>query len=258
MSNPHPADTPYLTVRPSSAARLRLFCFHHAGGSASVFISLRKALGPDINVVPVQLPGRERRVNEPLPTDMAALVADLDQHLDPFLGKPYACYGHSMGALVAHDLAMLRQARGARLPVRLVAGACRAPHLPAAFAAAQADPDDVLLRTMVDIGGLSPELLKYPDWLRVSLSLTRGDLRLCASRTNTRIEPMPYPVDAFYGTTDPLVSEHDAAAWAPHTDAEFRSHSIPGDHFFLIRESSDVFAAKLAEVLAGATQPTSL
>lgn len=120
---------PYLSVRPATDARPRLFCFPHAGGSASVFTVLRNVLADRVNVVPVQLPGRERRLRDPLPMDMAALVADLDTQLDPYLDRPYALYGHSMGALVAHDLAVRRAQRGASTPRRLLTGACRALHL---------------------------------------------------------------------------------------------------------------------------------
>ena len=86
------------------AARLRLFCFHHAGGSAALYRELREELAPDIDVLPVQLPGREGRVDDVLPNRMDALVAELDEQLDTVLAAPYALYGHSMGALIAYEL----------------------------------------------------------------------------------------------------------------------------------------------------------
>ncbi|MCX4704048.1 alpha/beta fold hydrolase [Streptomyces sp. NBC_01373] len=219
---------PYLSVRPATDARPRLFCFPHAGGSASVFTVLRNVLADRVNVVPVQLPGRERRLRDPLPMDMAALVADLDTQLDPYLDRPYALYGHSMGALVAHDLAVRRAQRGASTPRRLLTGACRALHLPAAFAAAHAQPDRVLREQMLSCGGLSEDMLAYPDWVEAALTLTRGDLRLCASRVHTPAGPMPWPVEAFHGAGDPLVAEREAAAWAEHSNGEFGLHRLPG------------------------------
>jgi surfactin synthase thioesterase subunit len=231
----------------------RLFCFHHAGGSASAFAALRKTLAAEVDVVPVQLPARERRLRDPLPSDMADLVTELDEQLDPFLRQPYAFYGHSMGALIAYEIIRRRRERLAGLPVRLLTGGCRAPHLPAAFVSAHSEPDESLLNTMLDIGGVSPYLLEYPEWLRAALSLTRNDLRLCASRTDSGVDPLPIPIDAFYGTDDPLVSADDAAAWQSHTTESFALHAIRGDHFFLLRDSSAVFAARLSEVLAHAS-----
>src|SRR5262249_32070036 len=92
--------TAYLPYPVDERAGTGLFCFHHAGGTASAFRTWRGELGPAVAVLPVQLPGRERRAAEPRFTQMAALVADLDRHLDGMLDPPYAFYGHSMGAIV--------------------------------------------------------------------------------------------------------------------------------------------------------------
>nr|WSZ99721.1 alpha/beta fold hydrolase [Streptomyces sp. NBC_00857] len=244
--------TPYLTSGPTAGERPRLFCFHHSGGSAAAFAALRTALAPRVDVVAVQLPGRERRLRHPMPGSMADLVTELDEHLDPYLTGPYACYGHSMGALVAHDLVARRQARGAPLPVRLIAGACRAPQLSAAFAAEHSRSDDHLVRRMLEIGGLSPELLRYPDWLRSAVSLNRGDLRLCASRDTAATEPLRCAIDVFHGIEDPLVQERDALAWNERSTVGCRLHRFPGGHFFFLRESRAAFTDRLAALLTGA------
>lgn len=86
---------------PAPASWVRLFCLPHAGGSASLFRTWQAELGQDIEVCPVQLPGRENRLREPplraLPDVIAPLVDVLAKHTD----KPYALFGHSMGALLA-------------------------------------------------------------------------------------------------------------------------------------------------------------
>jgi surfactin synthase thioesterase subunit len=244
--------TQYLTTTPNLEARLRLLCFHHAGGSASAFTALRNALAPHIDVMPVQLPGREGRLRESLPGSMADLVAELDEQLDPYLMGRYACYGHSMGALVAHDLVARRQARGDVLPVRLVVGAARAPQLPPAFASAHADSDDELITKVVSIGGMSAELVRYPDWVRPALELTRADLRLCSTRGPSATPPLDCAVDVFHGVADPLISEHEARAWAARSRAESTFHSFEGGHFFFLRESPTRFAVRLADLLVPA------
>lgn len=244
--------TQYLTTTPAPEARLRLFCFHHAGGSASVFTALRNALAPHIDVLPVQLPGREGRLRESLPGSMADLVAELDEQLDPYLMGGYAFYGHSMGALVAHDLVARRQARGDVLPVRLVAGAARAPQLRPVFASAHADSDDELIAKVVSIGGMSAELARYPDWVRPALELTRADLRLCSTRSPAATPPLDCPVDVFHGVADPLISDPEARAWAARSLAKSTFYSFEGGHFFFLRESPTRFAVRLAEVLVPA------
>ncbi|MFD7924222.1 thioesterase II family protein [Streptomyces sp. NPDC059740] len=246
--------TPYLPSLPPPGSRKRLFCFHPAGGGASVFSGLRTALAGRVEVVGVQLPGREGRRAHPLPATMAELVAELDSHLDPHLSGAYAFYGHSMGALVAHDLVLRRQRRRASTPARLVAAACRAPQRGAAFADRAEADDQVLIRTMLDIGGLSPELLRYPDWLRAAVDLTRGDLRLCAGRESAHGELLECPVDVFHATSDPLVSETDAEAWRERTAAACTVHRFEGGHFFFLRDCPQQFAEHLALTVLGGPQ----
>jgi len=242
--------TPYLTTRPAPPeGRPRLFCFHHAGGSASAFTVLRNTIAAHVEVLPVQLPGRESRLQDTRPGSMAELVADLDEQLDTHLTGPYAFYGHSMGALISHDLVARRQARGAQLPVRLIAGAARAPHLSPAFAASFADSDDDLVKKIIDIGGMSPDLLQYPDWLRPALELTRADLRLCATRASTPADELACPIDVFYGSSDPLVSEEDALAWTGRSSVDSRLHRFEGGHFFFLKESPALFATRLRTLL---------
>lgn len=254
LGGPKPA-TAYLASRPLADGRPRLFCFHHAGGGAAAYTALRRALAPSVEVLRVQLPGREGRIGDRLPGTMAELVAELDEQLDPYLSGPYACYGHSMGALVAHDLLAVRQARGAEPPLRLIAGACRAPQLPAAFVSAYAGSDDQLVRTMLDIGGLSRQLLDYPDWLAAAVALTRGDLRLCASRDTAPGAPLSCPIEIFYGAADPLVSESDALAWRERAAAGFRLHRFEGGHFFHLGAARARFADRLARLLTDPPVP---
>ncbi|WP_433728948.1 thioesterase II family protein [Actinoplanes sp. CA-051413] len=238
----------YLSGEPRGDDVLRLFCFHHAGGAASTFSGWRGALGEHVSVLPVQLPGRENRIREPRIRDMPALVAELDRHLGPLLDRPYAFYGHSMGALVAYHLARLRQTTGRSLPQRLLVGAFPAPHRPAATVPATDQPDDVLVRWMRDIGGVSPELLNYPEWLRAVAALVRDDLALCRGGLTEAWRPLSCPVDVFHAADDPLVSAADARAWEQHTSRGCTVHGMAGGHFFH-RDSAPALHSTLTAVL---------
>ena len=223
--------TPYLPFGPSAGAALRLLCFPHAGGTASVFTRWRGMFGDDVDVLPVQLPGRESRIRDELPKDMTALVDELELHLGDVLNEPFVCYGHSMGALVAYHLARRLASRGLPGPRLLMVGACKAPHLGNRLVAAHDATDAELKQAVLDLGGLSPMLLEYPDWLAAALALVRRDLAVCA--TQRPDGPVPGPVLAFHGVDDPLVSQMDMAAWSSYTAAGFALHQVPGGHFFV-------------------------
>ncbi|WP_158713527.1 thioesterase II family protein [Streptomyces sp. NRRL F-525] len=243
----------YLPVPPDPGARLRLFCFHHAGGAASLFRDWQQALGPDISVVPVQLPGREQRVREPRFTSMEELLPELHERLGPALAGPYAFYGHSMGALLARNLAQRVVRCGGEPPVSLLVGAYPAPHRRPALAGALALGDQDLAQWLVDMGGMSPMLLGYPEWLRMAVGILRDDLQVCESHHDgqeqeARHSPLSCPIHVFTGADDALVPEQDAAAWAQHTLATATVQVVPGGHLF-VRDSPAVFLDRLVAVL---------
>jgi surfactin synthase thioesterase subunit len=232
----------------AESARTKLFCFHHAGGTASTFRTWQRALGPAVAVLPVQLPGRERRAAEPRFTDLAALVADLDDHLDPVLDRPYAFYGHSMGAAVAYRLAVRRAATDRSLPQRLLVGAYPPPHVAAPVTQALRLSDDQLARWLVDIGGMSELILRYPEWVRAALAVLRDDLRVCQHDPPAGDRPLRCPIDAFVGADDPLLAPAEMAGWARHTSAGCQVHTMPGGHFF-IHDSPAAFLPALSAAL---------
>jgi surfactin synthase thioesterase subunit len=242
----------YLTATPRRSADVRLFCFHHAGGGASAFAGWQAELGDAVSVVPIQLPGRESRVREPRVRDMSVLVRELLDELSPWLDDPYVCYGHSMGAFVAHALTRARAHSADTLPRRLVVGAARAPQLPIVLSSAAAMSDQELGSLLASFGGMSPMLLRYPDWLAVATGVVRDDLSLCQTNPCQDIVRLPVALDLFAGAADPMVAAGDVAAWAAHTSVGSRLHVVPGNHFF-IRDADPTFFRILRGVLAAAT-----
>ena len=247
MATKPPQRTPYLPNEPAQAP-LRLLCFHHAGGSASVFTHWQRALGPEVAVLPVQLPGRERRYDEPRPRHLPTLIAELDAELDPWLQEPWTCYGHSLGALLAYSLVARRAAAGRTLPERLMVGALPAPHRPRVRLDHEGMSEEEFARRLVDLGGISPTVQAYPKWLRAAAALARDDLALCSGPPLRSWTPLPCPVDVFTGQEDPLMREGDADEWAEHTRATFTIQRIPGGHFFPW-ESPEIFLGRLAHCL---------
>jgi len=248
-----PAITPYLSSRPATEPRLRVFCFHHAGGSASVFGGWQTILGRSAEVLPVQLPGREKRIREPRITEMTVLTAELERHLGPFLRRPYVFYGHSMGALIAYNLTRLLLADGRPAPEMLLVGACAAPHLRPVPPGVEDLPDDELAAWLIQMGGMSALLLDYPDWLRAAAALAHDDLVLCCSHQYSDFPPLPCPIQAFAGQADNMLPAEAVRAWAQHTQALDDLRQVSGDHLF-IRDPANSFFTQLALVLERVTE----
>ncbi|MFC0440032.1 thioesterase II family protein [Kutzneria buriramensis] len=230
----------WLDAPPDQADRLRLFCFHHAGGGASAFRGWRAALAPDVAVYPVQLPGREARVREPRISDLATAVTAIADALDPWLNRPYAFYGHSMGALIAHTLTSRLLATGKPLPARLLVGAFPGPLLRAPLAEVSDMSDEQLVELLLRIGGMSETVRRYPDWRAAAIALLRADLGICHGPRPPAAPALPVPIDVYTGAADPLVSRADVDAWAAHSTAEVRTHVLPGGHFFVHDAASEL------------------
>ncbi|TDV54827.1 thioesterase II family protein [Actinophytocola oryzae] len=220
-----PTTTPYLDRPPFDDDRPRLFCFHHAGGGASAFAGWRNALAKHLDVFPVQLPGREGRVAEPAVRDIDALVADLDEHLGPFLRQPFLFYGHSMGALVAYRLTHYRVRTGQSTPDALVVGGYPPPDQDPPMRDDSAELNAVL-------GELTGRLGRFPRWVDAAKALLSDDIALVESHEPVKRPPLPVPIHMLTGTHDPLMTPTDALGWARHTSAHCRVHIVPGGHLF--------------------------
>ncbi|HET8681027.1 MAG TPA: beta-ketoacyl synthase N-terminal-like domain-containing protein, partial [Micromonosporaceae bacterium] len=151
--------------RPDARARMRLFCLPYAGGNASVFRGWADALPAEVEVCPVQLPGREQRHKEPPFTQMSALVTTLAQVLGPYLDLPFALFGHSMGALASFELARQLRREGLAGPAHLYVSAMRAPQLPDIEPPLHRLPEPRLVEKLREINGTPEEMLSDPETL---------------------------------------------------------------------------------------------
>ncbi|WP_254076711.1 thioesterase II family protein [Streptomyces pacificus] len=247
--------TPYLTCSTplEPGAELDLFCLPCAGGGASAYARWQERLdanGSGVRVLPIRLPGREERAHEPRFAELDALVADLDEHLDEVFTRPYVLYGHSMGAFIAHALALARQRRGAPLQRALVLSSHRAPHVrPSRILDPDAD-DETLAASLADLGGIPWELARRSRFRAAYMPLVRDDLRLCAEWVEpTGIEPLRVPLHLFTGVDDYLVPLPKMAAWRAHGGRGSELRTMPGGHFF-VRSHADELLGRLAEVVA--------
>lgn len=222
---------PWVGVREARPdARLRLFCFPFAGGSASAYRSWSTDLPREIEVYPVQLPGREARFTEPAFRRMAELAPVVTDALAPLLDRPFAFYGHSMGAILAFEVAHELRARGLAPPVALFPAAHQAPTIP--HQGAVSERADLELMAYVTKMSDTPQLREHPELLRLILPTLRCDLALCDTYTYRPRGRLACAVTALGGIDD-TVSRAELDAWGAETDGPFDVALMPGGHFFL-------------------------
>jgi medium-chain acyl-[acyl-carrier-protein] hydrolase len=219
--------------RPNPRARLRLFCMAHAGGGASAFRPWADVLPPEVEVCPVQLPGRENRIMEAPFDRLGPLVEMLADAVRPYLTLPFAFFGHSNGALIGFELARTLRERGLPGPAHFYASGRRAPDLPADRAPIHQEPAAEFLAALQELGGLPAELLAHEELLGLLVPTLRADVAIHETYAFTEQAPLECPLTAYGGLADPKVHRHQVEAWARHTRGPFMLRMFPGGHFFL-------------------------
>jgi len=228
-----PSHSSWVTVTcPRPSARLRLFCLPFAGGGASRYREWPKYLPEDVEVVPIQLPGRENRFCEPAIDSVGVLADRVADGLSDYLDRPFALFGHSMGALIAFELARLLR-RGSLEPVHLFASGCRAPHMPSRSPNRHGLPDSEFVAALRNLNGIPPDLLENPEFIDLLLPMIRSDFKLAETYRFRPDVPLCCPISVFGGRQDDEVTDRDLEAWSHHTTGRFEVHLLAGDHFFV-------------------------
>ncbi|MGW3612188.1 thioesterase domain-containing protein [Micromonospora sp. NPDC005163] len=221
----------FISAGSRDPAPVQLFCLPYAGAGASAFRHWPDRLGPDVEVLPVQLPGRENRISE----DPRFQIADVARAIAGRADRPYAIYGHSMGGRVGFEVVRELRRTGRPLPLRLYVGGARAPHVsePSVFDGLSRVDDAELLRRLDAGGGLPAGLLEHPELVELLMPLLRADFDRVDGYRYRPEAPLPVPIVAFSGRTDRAVTREQSAAWREHTAAGFTLHELDAGHFFL-------------------------
>jgi medium-chain acyl-[acyl-carrier-protein] hydrolase len=228
--------------------RIRLLCFHHAGGGASWFRSWPAGLARSgIEVWPVQLPGRETRFTEPAAPDLESVVGDLVRVLGDRLDElPYGLYGHSAGAYVAGAFALRMRRDNRPGPAFVVVGAARPPGHPDPDTPIHEMPYPALLEKLQGYGGLPPQLFVYPELVEVAVRTARADLCLIETVTFPAQPWFDCPVTAAGGVEDLSVPQRLLPFWSATTSSRTSVVRWPGGHF-----PDPAGVASLLEVIRG-------
>lgn len=225
----------------SPNVRLRLFAFPFGGGAASVFRSWSTEFSSEIEICPVQLPGRETRVSEKPITRMSQMVQELVPAINSYADLPFAFFGHSMGALIAYEIACNPELRRNNL-IHIFVSSCRAPQDMPRGLRRHGLSDDQLIAEMRRLGA-PDEVLCNSELLRYLLPVMRADFQLVDTYQYQPSPRLTCPVSAFVGETDSEVSERDLCAWRQHTTSDFSTKTFAGNHFYIANDPRPVIRA---------------
>lgn len=234
-------DSPLLAGhKPNPSAVLRLFCFPYAGGAARTYRPWAQTLPLEIDVCALEVPGRGNRLREPPPTKISQAVDLIGKEIVSLLDRPYAFFGHSMGAILGFEVARLLRRRAQQLPTHLFVSGHRAPQVPKTEPFTYNLPEVEFIEELHRLNGTPVEVLEHPDMMRIMMPLLRADFESIQTYSYTHEPPLDCPITVLGGLSDPDVSRETLEPWREQTTAAFNLKMFPGDHFFLHQEQTRI------------------
>jgi medium-chain acyl-[acyl-carrier-protein] hydrolase len=239
---------------------MRVFCFPYAGGGAAVFRAWPDDLPEEVEVCAIALPGRGARLREAPFNRLAPLVAVLSAAIVPYLDRPFAFFGHSMGALMGFEVARDLRRRGDFKPSHMFVSGYRAPQLGFLGTPIHALSDDAFIEELRRLNGTAHEILESDELMRLLLPMLKADFAMCEGYLYTPDAPLDCAISAYGGRDDGEVSAEDLRAWRAQTSGPFTVQMFPGDHFFLEsarRELLRAVGGELGRILGRACNASS-
>jgi medium-chain acyl-[acyl-carrier-protein] hydrolase len=221
--------SPWVSISPSNGRSLaRLFCLPFAGGGSLAYHNWPSRILAGVEVARVHLPGREARLGEPLFRRLAPLVDTLVEELIPWIDRPFAIYGHSMGALLAFELARGLRRRYSLLPGHLFVSGYRAPQLPPSELPFSRLPDADFIDRIRQLGGVPDLVVENEELMEIFLPILKADFEMLETYVFKEEPPLECPLTAFGGLSDPKFDREKIIAWGIHSSMGFSTHFFPG------------------------------
>jgi len=228
------AKSQWVTIpQPNPKAAVRLVCVPYVGTGAEVFRRWPNSLHTAIEICAIQLPGRGARIREAPFTSMPELIEALAVALGPFLDRPFAIFGHDLGALIGFELTRRLRKNSEPQPKHLFVGGRRAPQTPINGPPRYNLPEPEFIAALREMNGIPEEVLEHPELLQLMLPLFRADFELDESYVYRSEPPLDVPISAWCGLQDEDPTPAEVEGWREQTAARFNLRMFPGDHFFL-------------------------
>jgi len=214
---------------------ITLFCLPFAGGSKYSLGFLKKVLPHNISCYFLEYPGRGTRIKENFADNIVEVVDDLYNKIAPLLNKPFALYGHSMGAKIAYLLAQRIRENDMPNPLHLFISGTDAPSVPSKKSPKHLLPKDEFIIAVRELGGLPDEILANQEMLEYFEPILRADFKLSESYGYKVKMPLKVPVTVMIGDQEDM-EEADVLEWQSETTIPITLHKLPGNHFFIYHD----------------------
>ncbi|MBS1799375.1 MAG: thioesterase [Acidobacteria bacterium] len=253
----HPQKDKWISPRDRiEGARVRLFCLPHAGSGAVTYQSWKRELPSFVEICALRLPGREMRLSERVNSNCRILSKDIAEAVAGECDLPYAIFGHSMGALLAFELARNLRDKGVSQPKLLFLSGRIGAHVALRTSPLHELPLDLFLAELeVRYGALPRELLEDREMLDFYLPILRADIKLVETYQYQTCNPLDCPIYVTAGEDDRSVWAEGLSAWKQHTTGDFGLTMYQGGHFYLSGDSRKPFMdhlrARLSAIATG-------
>ncbi len=236
--------------------RTKLFCFPFAGGTARYYSPWQGPLKPAVDLRAIELAGRGRRITEAMYPDMKALLQDVLDQIRPTLFQgPYAFFGHSMGGLIAYELALMIKEQGLPAPKHIFFSGRCAPGIERKRTIYHQLSDEDFKAEVMKLGAAPREIFDEPELAELFLPILRNDFRVSETHTyNKEITALDYDISVLVGRAEPY-AEHEIASWHHHTKQRCSIHYFPGGHFFINQQQDWILAYIINTLMAKSEAP---
>ncbi len=237
--------------------RVKLFCLPYAGGSANIYNKWSTELSESIELCPIELAGRGRRITERPYDNLEEAVDDIYNIISKEIEtNDYAIFGHSMGAFLGYELIQKIKAKGQKGPIHTFFSGRRPPGVPKKTKLFCEMSPAEFEEAVLALGGTPPEFFEYPELKRIFIPLLRSDFSISETVVDRpQIMPLPCNISVLLGETEGI-SPEVAAGWHAHTMQECDINYIPGGHFFLLDQHKAVIEIVNEKLVQSAKEVT--